>query len=319
MLEQPAAPERRGAVGRRRRPGPSRYPAGQRALHVRGEPAKPSISGVNDRLFRLGDVAPISRGYVDPPQPMFRYKGQPAIGLAIGMKAKGRHPAARQGPHGAHARDRAPTCRSESTSTGSPNQPAVVEEAVGGFTEALLEAVVIVLGGELPQPRIPYRAGGGAVNPTGAGRHLLDDGTLRHRPAAHLARCPDHLARPAGRRRHISVEMMATKWRRAGTGSRSGDLRLHSTAFPMLTGTLVTVAAFVPIGLERLLRRRVHVFDVRRGRRDAADLLGGGGAVHAAVPGVALLPPRRRDCAARPSRLKTRFRPHALPAMRGAG
>ena len=41
---------------------------------------------INDRFFRLSDVATISRGYVDPPQALFRFKGQPAIGLAIGMK-----------------------------------------------------------------------------------------------------------------------------------------------------------------------------------------------------------------------------------------
>ena len=44
---------------------------------------------VRDRFFRLADVVTISRGYVDPPQPMFRYNGQPAIGLAIGMKPNG--------------------------------------------------------------------------------------------------------------------------------------------------------------------------------------------------------------------------------------
>ena len=42
---------------------------------------------VNDRFFRLADVATVTRGYVDPPQPMFRFNGQPAIGIAIGMKA----------------------------------------------------------------------------------------------------------------------------------------------------------------------------------------------------------------------------------------
>ena len=42
---------------------------------------------INDRFFRLGDVAMISRGYVDPPTTLFRYEGEPAIGLAIGMKA----------------------------------------------------------------------------------------------------------------------------------------------------------------------------------------------------------------------------------------
>ena len=44
---------------------------------------------INDRFFRLADIAAIERGYVDPPSPMFRYNGQTAIGLAIGMKAGG--------------------------------------------------------------------------------------------------------------------------------------------------------------------------------------------------------------------------------------
>jgi multidrug efflux pump subunit AcrB len=38
---------------------------------------------INDRFFRLSDVAMISRGYLDPPQGLFRYKGEQAIGLAI--------------------------------------------------------------------------------------------------------------------------------------------------------------------------------------------------------------------------------------------
>src|SRR5262249_9495715 len=40
---------------------------------------------VNDRFFRLSDIATVTRGFVDPPQPMFRFNGQPAIGIAIGM------------------------------------------------------------------------------------------------------------------------------------------------------------------------------------------------------------------------------------------
>ena len=44
---------------------------------------------VNDRFFRLADIATVKRGYADPPQPMFRFNGKPAIGLAIGMRANG--------------------------------------------------------------------------------------------------------------------------------------------------------------------------------------------------------------------------------------
>ena len=43
----------------------------------------------NNRFFRLSDIAQVKRGYVDPPQPMFRYNGEPAIGLAVAMAAGG--------------------------------------------------------------------------------------------------------------------------------------------------------------------------------------------------------------------------------------
>ena len=44
---------------------------------------------VNDRFFRLSDVATITRGYVDPPSSLFRFDGKPAIGLAIAMAPNG--------------------------------------------------------------------------------------------------------------------------------------------------------------------------------------------------------------------------------------
>ena len=48
-----------------------------------------STSSSGDRIFRLGDIATVRRGFVDPPQPMFRVNGQPAIGLAIAMRDAG--------------------------------------------------------------------------------------------------------------------------------------------------------------------------------------------------------------------------------------
>ncbi|MDP1960769.1 MAG: efflux RND transporter permease subunit, partial [Reyranella sp.] len=99
---------------------------------------------VNDRFFRLIDVATVTRGYVDPPQPMFRFNGQPAIGIAVGMKANGNVI-----QFGEDLKTRMRQIVSElPIGVGVhlvSNQPAVVAEAVGGFTQALFEAVVIVL------------------------------------------------------------------------------------------------------------------------------------------------------------------------------
>ena len=44
---------------------------------------------VDGRIFRLSDIATVRRGYSDPPQPMFRYNGVPAIGLGIAMRSGG--------------------------------------------------------------------------------------------------------------------------------------------------------------------------------------------------------------------------------------
>src|SRR5690606_31444845 len=98
----------------------------------------------NDRFFRLADIADIERGYVDPPSPMFRYNGQTALGLAIGMKAGGNIQV-----FGAALEKRMDQVVEDlpigvGVHTVS-DQAVVVKQAVGGFTSALFEAVVIVL------------------------------------------------------------------------------------------------------------------------------------------------------------------------------
>ncbi|WP_411196917.1 efflux RND transporter permease subunit, partial [Rhizobium sp.] len=99
---------------------------------------------VNDRFFPLTDVATITRGYVDPPTSLFRFNGKPAIGLAIGMKTGGNVLAFGE------ALDKTMSKITQELPVGVSveqvsDQPKVVEEAVGGFTKALFEAVAIVL------------------------------------------------------------------------------------------------------------------------------------------------------------------------------
>ncbi len=99
---------------------------------------------VNDRFFRLSDVAEIERGYADPPEPLFRYNGRPAIGLAIAMQQSGNLL-----DFGEALKTRMRQVEAElPVGVGIhlvSDQPRIVEEAVGGFTKALVEAVVIVL------------------------------------------------------------------------------------------------------------------------------------------------------------------------------
>src|SRR3954468_5874767 len=98
----------------------------------------------NDRFYRLTDLAEVRRGYVDPPSPLFRVNGQPAIGLIISMAAGGNVL-----NFGEHLRERMREVEAElPVGIGVhlvANQSVVVEEAVAGFMKALKEAVIIVL------------------------------------------------------------------------------------------------------------------------------------------------------------------------------
>lgn len=100
---------------------------------------------VNNRFFPLTDVATITRGYIDPPTSLFRYNGKPAIGLAIGMKTGGN--LLDFGSALEHVMSGITADLPVGVSVAHvSDQPLVVEEAVSGFTKALFEAVVIVLG-----------------------------------------------------------------------------------------------------------------------------------------------------------------------------
>ncbi|OWO94039.1 ACR family transporter [Rhizobium esperanzae] len=203
---------------------------------------------INDRFFPLTDVATIKRGYVDPPSALFRFNGEPAIGLAIGMK------------QGANLLEfgEALDARMKQVVADLPigvdvhrvsDQPAVVDEAVSGFTRALFEAIVIVLvisfislgarAGMVVAISIPLvlaitfvvmEYSGISLQRISLGALIIALGLL----------VDDAM---------IAVEMMVARLE-AGDDLRKAATHVYtSTAFPMLTGTLVTVAGFIPVGL----------------------------------------------------------------------
>jgi multidrug efflux pump subunit AcrB len=203
---------------------------------------------LNDRFYRLSDIADISRGYVDPPKPLFRFNGKPAIGLAIAMKKGGN---VQEFGKALHARMEAAT-GDLPVGVGVHNvsdQAQVVEKAVGGFTSALFEAVVIVLivsfislgmrAGLVVACSIPLvlamvfvfmEYSGITMQRISLGALIIALGLL----------VDDAM---------ITVEMMVTRLEMGDTKEQAATFAYTSTAFPMLTGTLVTVAGFVPIGL----------------------------------------------------------------------
>lgn len=203
---------------------------------------------INDRFFRLGDVATISRGYVDPPSSLFRVGGKPAIGLAIGMKPNANL------LHFGEALKREMTKIESELPIGIgvhqvSDQPAIVEEAVGGFTKALFEAVAIVL--VVSFVSLGLRAGFVvaitiplvlaitfvAMELFGISLQRISLGAL----IIALGLLVDDAM--------IAVEMMVARLEVGDTLTKAATYVYTSTAFPMLTGTLVTVASFIPVGL----------------------------------------------------------------------
>jgi len=203
---------------------------------------------VNDRFFRLSDVATITRGYVDPPQPMFRFNGQPAIGIAVGMKPNSNliEFGKRLQAHMKEVVSQLPIGVGVHLVS---NQPAVVDEAIGGFTRALFEAVAIVL--VVSFLSLGLRAGlvvAIAIPLVLAATFVFMDYSgiiLQRISLGALIIALGLLVDDA----MISVEMMVSRREAGDSLERAATFAYSSTAFPMLTGTLVTVAGFVPIGL----------------------------------------------------------------------
>ncbi|ALU58657.1 ACR family transporter [Pseudomonas syringae pv. lapsa] len=203
---------------------------------------------INDRFYRLSDIADITRGYTDPPKPLFRFDGKPAIGLAIAMQKGGNIQSFGKALH----------AQMDATTAELPvgigvhkvsDQAEVVNKAVGGFTSALFEAVIIVL--LVSFVSLGFRAGlvvacsiplvlamvfvfmeysGITMQRISLGALIIALGLL----------VDDAM---------ITVEMMVTRLEMGESKEQAATYAYTSTAFPMLTGTLVTVAGFVPIGL----------------------------------------------------------------------
>jgi multidrug efflux pump len=202
------------------------------------------------RFFRLADVATVKEGYTDPPQPMFRYDGQPALGLAISMAQGGNVLA-----FGEAVKRKMAQITANLPIGIEPHlvadQPVVVEQAVGHFTKALWEAIAIVLAvsflslglraGLVVACSIPLVLAMVFVYMEYAGISLqrISLGAL----IISLGLLVDDAM--------ITIEMMVSQLEAGVDREHSATHAWVTTAFPMLTGTLVTVAGFVPIGFAK--------------------------------------------------------------------
>lgn len=201
----------------------------------------------NGRFFRLGDVADVKRGYADPPQATFRFNGKPAIGVAISMTTGGDALAL-----GENIKEKASELVAD-LPVGVDlelvaDQSEVVEESVGEFTKSLMEAVAIVLAvsflalgwrpGIVVAVAIPLVLAITfvAMDYFGISLQRISLGAL----IIALGLLVDDAM--------ITVEMMISKMEEGCDRLAAATFAYSSTAFPMLTGTLVTIAGFVPVG-----------------------------------------------------------------------
>lgn len=205
---------------------------------------------INGRTFRLGDLATVKRGYDDPPVTQMRANGKAVLGIGVTMQPGG--DVIRLGKAlDAESKDLQARLPAGLKLTEVSSMPHAVSHSVDDFLEAVAEAVAIVLIVSLVS--LGLRTGMVVVISipvvlavTALFMYLFDIG-LHKVSLGTLVLALGLLVDDA----IIAVEMMAVKLEQGYNRARAAAFAYTSTAFPMLTGTLVTVSGFLPIALAK--------------------------------------------------------------------
>ncbi|WP_020652367.1 efflux RND transporter permease subunit [Massilia niastensis] len=210
--------------------------------------------------FRLGDFATVRRGYQDPPTDKMRFNGKEVIGLGVSMEKGGNIIQMGKGLDETVARIRSQLPVGIELERVA-DQPRAVTESVSEFVKVLVEAVVIVLVvsflslGLHTRPKLRVDIWPGLVVAltiplvlaiTFLCMHILDI-SLHKISLGALIIALGLLVDDA----IIAVEMMVRKMEEGLSRFEAATFAYTSTAMPMLTGTLITAAGFLPIGLAR--------------------------------------------------------------------
>jgi multidrug efflux pump subunit AcrB len=203
-----------------------------------------------ERIIRLGEIATVRRGFVDPPQPMFRVNGTPAIGLAIAMRDAGDILALGENVRKDMA-DFVADLPLGIDVTLVADQAVTVDYAIGDFMTSLWQAIIIILAcsfvslgvrpGAVVALAIPLTLAivFAIMNVANIDLHRISLGAL----IIALTLLVDDAM--------TTVDAMI---RRLGAGDSIDDaatFAYRTLAAPMLIGTLVTISSFVPIGFAR--------------------------------------------------------------------
>ncbi len=200
------------------------------------------------RSFRLGDVAEVRRGDADPPAERLRFMGEEALGIGVSMRAGGDIVALGRQLDAAVEKivSQLPAgIRLERVA----DQPRAVTRAVNEFVMVLVEAVLIVMAVSLLSLGLRTGVVVLVIIPvvlaiTFMFMHLLDIGLHKISLGA-LIIALGLLVDDA----IIAIEMMASKMEQGWGRVRAASYAWTSTAMPMLSGTLITAAGFLPVAL----------------------------------------------------------------------
>lgn len=203
---------------------------------------------INNQTIRLGDIADITMTYKDPSSPQFYYEGKPAIGIAISMDAGANNIEFGEAID-KKLKELKPTIPVGLNLDQVSNQPHIVKESIGDFSQSLFEAIAIVLlvsfaslgirTGIVVALTIPV-----VVSTTFV--LMYENGIYLHKVSlGALILALGLLVDDA----IIVVEMMSVKLEEGFNHWRAATFAYESTAFPMLSGTLITCAGFLPLAL----------------------------------------------------------------------
>ncbi|WP_258583879.1 efflux RND transporter permease subunit [Acinetobacter baumannii] len=201
---------------------------------------------VGDKTIQLGDVADVYRGFSQPAQPRMRFMGDNGIGIAVSMRKGGDIIALGKNLETEFAQLQKTLPLGMKLQKVS-DQPVAVQRSIHEFVKVLAEAVIIVLlvsffslgfrTGLVVAFSIPL-----VLAMTFAGMNLFDVGLHKISLGA-LILALGLLVDDA----IIAVEMMAIKMEQGFSRIKAAGFAWKTTAFPMLTGTLITAAGFLPI------------------------------------------------------------------------
>ena len=267
------------------------------------------------RMIRLRDIADIRRGFADPPQPLFRVNGKPAIGLAVAMREGGDVLAL-----GQNVEKAIHTITADLPLGIEPilvaDQPHVVEHAISDFTTSLWQAIAIIMAvsfvslgvraGLVVAISIPLTLA--IVFPimqlAGIDLQRISLGAL----IIALGLLVDDAM--------TTIDVMTSRLAAGDTKEQSASFAYTSVAMAMLTGSFVTAAGFVPIGFAKSSAGEYtfSIFVVVGVSLLVSWIVA---VLFAPLLGVWLLKPPKAS--AKPSRILGGFRAIVVGAMRSAG